>query len=79
MIGHSLLTKHSAYCEQLYTWNYCARGAAVDGGDHKGERAIDVAARAGFVGVVQALLENGANANSQTNNGRSWYAHSQES
>lgn len=52
------------------------RGAAVDGKDHKGERAIDVAARAGFINVVETLLENGADANSQTNNGRSWYAHS---
>jgi len=46
------------------------RAAAVDGRDHKGERAIDVAARVGFVSVVQALLENGANPNTQTNNGR---------
>jgi hypothetical protein len=71
------------YC--LYTWNCCEsteyealandRGAAVDGGDHKRERAIDVAARAAFVSVVQALLENGANTNTQTNNGRCWYAH----
>ena len=70
---------------QLYTWNCCKsteyealvndRGAAVDGGDHERERAIDVATWATFVSIVQALLENGANINIQTNNGRRWYAH----
>lgn len=44
----------------------------MDGIDHKGERALDIAARAGSTAVVQVLLENGANVNTQTNNGRSW-------
>lgn len=51
-----------------------SRGVAVDAPDHKGERAVDVAARVGSKAVVQALLDSGADVNAHTNNGRSWFA-----
>lgn len=73
MHGSIIILPTSYICCGYFVW-VLYRRVAVDAPDHKGERAVDVAARVGSKAIVQALLDSGADVNARTNNGRSWFA-----